>query len=221
MNKEKLSASKNAYRKANLAKFSEYSRTWAKTNPEKVKAYNKAYREANKEKRRMQSKLWRTANRKRKRAVDKIYRETHKEKMKAYQKAYYQANKEKLKIQMDIWRKANPEKISVYAKNSFKKNPENQRKITRKYRALKHTTQIEPINDKIVYLRDGWVCQICHKRVDKRVKHPNPMCASLDHIIPLSHGGAHIYSNIQLAHLSCNLLKNHYVLPQGEQMRLF
>lgn len=90
-----------------------------------------------------------------------------------------------------------------------------------KRQALKYQTQSEPINEKVVYLRDGWICQHCKKRVDKRLKHPNPMCASLDHIIPLTKGGSHTYDNVQLAHLQCNVNKHTNILPQGEQLRIF
>lgn len=56
-----------------------------------------------------------------------------------------------------------------------------------------------------IYERDGWVCQLCHKKVNNRLKHPNPFSPSLDHIIPLSKGGPHSRANVHLAHLRCNL----------------
>lgn len=138
-------------------------------------------------------------------AYKKAYYEANREKAKAQTKAYYQANKERMKAAFRAWKKTNPDKV---------------REQTHKRRALKYKTQIEPINEKIVYLRDGWICQHCKKRVDKKFKHPNPMSASLDHIIPLSKGGTHTYDNVQLAHLGCNSSKCNNVLPQGEQLRL-
>lgn len=53
----------------------------------------------------------------------------------------------------------------------------------------------------VVYLPTH--CAICGKpyqRGDKR---------SLDHIIPLSHGGLDTRDNVQSAHKTCNELKNH------------
>ncbi|KKN65430.1 hypothetical protein LCGC14_0481500 [marine sediment metagenome] len=44
------------------------------------------------------------------------------------------------------------------------------------------------------------ICGICEKWVQ-------PKQASMDHIYPLSKGGGHIYDNIQLSHLLCNLRK--------------
>lgn len=58
-----------------------------------------------------------------------------------------------------------------------------------------------------VYDRDGWVCQLCDEPVDQAARHPDPMSASLDHIIPIARGGSHTRANTQLAHLMCNILK--------------
>ena len=62
-----------------------------------------------------------------------------------------------------------------------------------------------------IYNRDKWICQICKKSVEKNLYFPNPKCASLDHIIPLSRGGTHESGNVQLAHLSCNTSKGNRV----------
>lgn len=68
-----------------------------------------------------------------------------------------------------------------------------------------------PIADRVVnaeiFDRDGWVCQLCHAPVDQILMHPDPMSKSLDHVVPLSRGGAHSPDNVQLAHLSCNVRK--------------
>lgn len=65
--------------------------------------------------------------------------------------------------------------------------------------------QAERISRSKVYARDGWVCQLCGLSVDPAVCYPEPLCASLDHKIPVSAGGEHTYDNVQLAHLQCNL----------------
>ena len=161
------------------------------SNQEEIKQYHKAYYKANCEKIKAQTKAWREAN--------PVYD-------KSYRKAHHEINRERDNNQSKLWAKVNPNK---------------NREASRKRRALKHTTQVEPINDKIVYLRDGWICQICKKRVDKRLKWPDPMSPSVDHIMPLYEGGSHTYKNVQLAHLGCNLSKKTDVLPQGEQLRIF
>lgn len=53
------------------------------------------------------------------------------------------------------------------------------------------------------------MCAICGQPVDKRLKFPHPMSATIDHIIPIAKGG-HPASmdNLQLAHLIYNQVKS-------------
>lgn len=53
-----------------------------------------------------------------------------------------------------------------------------------------------------------WRCHLCDKDVDKMVRHPDPLSATLDHIVPLRIGGEHVYENCALAHLECNIKKD-------------
>ena len=59
----------------------------------------------------------------------------------------------------------------------------------------------------MVYVRDGWTCGLCNEGVDGSLRWPHDMSASLDHVVPISLGGPHLYSNVQLAHLGCNVAK--------------
>lgn len=55
--------------------------------------------------------------------------------------------------------------------------------------------------------RDGAQCGICGELVDLELRHPDPGSASVDHILPVALGGTHDETNLQLAHLKCNLTK--------------
>lgn len=55
--------------------------------------------------------------------------------------------------------------------------------------------------------RDGWACGLCPRDIDPELSYPDPLSQSLDHVIPLSAGGGHVWSNVQLAHLVCNMRK--------------
>lgn len=69
----------------------------------------------------------------------------------------------------------------------------------------------------VAYLtkRDRGRCGICHKPVRAAT---GPMRPSIDHVVPLSRGGLHELSNVQLAHFRCNLSKNN--AGDGEQLLL-
>jgi len=86
----------------------------------------------------------------------------------------------------------------------------------RSERWAKHSSDWAYLRDKVeregerfrvqdIYIRDKWICQICHSKVDQRLKYPHPKSASLDHIIPIALGGIHTRENVQLAHLDCNV----------------
>lgn len=59
------------------------------------------------------------------------------------------------------------------------------------------------------------VCGICGRPVDKSLKYPDPMCAVIDHIIPVDKGGhPSDLSNLQLAHMCCNRKKSDKLLKE-------
>lgn len=79
-------------------------------------------------------------------------------------------------------------------------------------RRIRTTEDIEDFRRSEIYDRDGWICQLCKKAVNPKLTFPNPGCASLDHIVPLSRGGGHKTTNVQLAHLRCNTSRGNKVL---------
>lgn len=85
-------------------------------------------------------------------------------------------------------------------------------------RAEKYGVEYEHVDVRRVYARDGWKCGICGDRVDRRLKYPHRMSASLDHVMPLSLGGSHTYVNTQCAHWICNVRKGNRLA--GDQLAL-
>ncbi len=51
--------------------------------------------------------------------------------------------------------------------------------------------------------RDNWTCHLCGNVVDPMVSE-GPARATLDHVIPKSHGGHGGRANLRLAHADCN-----------------
>jgi hypothetical protein len=76
-------------------------------------------------------------------------------------------------------------------------------------RAKRLGVEYEYINVMKVFERDGWKCQICGVSTPKSrrgTKHFN--APELDHRIPMSKGGGHLYSNVQCACRRCNAEKS-------------
>lgn len=69
----------------------------------------------------------------------------------------------------------------------------------------------EHIDRRAVFIRDNGECHLCKQPVDFDLKWPHPMSRTLDHVIPISHGGQHTYENVRLAHMWCNTSKGNRV----------
>jgi 5-methylcytosine-specific restriction endonuclease McrA len=97
----------------------------------------------------------------------------------------------------------------LHAEGRIKAQPWNdkRRSTDQLRRARKKGATVERVHLEMVADRDGFVCGICKGSVDMTLPHPDPWSKSLDHVVPLSKGGAHSYSNTQLAHLRCNVSK--------------
>jgi ribosomal protein S27E len=85
-------------------------------------------------------------------------------------------------------------------------------------RARKRGVDFESFLSEEIFQRDKWVCGVCRRRISRRLRHPHPMSASLDHVIPLSKGGSHTRANARAAHLRCNLRR--YNRGGNEQLAL-
>lgn len=66
-----------------------------------------------------------------------------------------------------------------------------------------------------LYLRDGGVCRLCGKEIDFDGDSNSNDYPSIDHIIPIAHGGLHEWSNVQLACRGCNARKCDS-MPEGK-----
>lgn len=141
--------------------------------------------------------------------------EAHREKRLAYRREHYAANRERLINGMRVYDAANREaklaRLKVYREahreESIKRakawrlaNPERCRVHGQIKRARKKRVPYESVDPAAVYRRDEGRCGICGEMTDPNDWH-------LDHIIPLSRGGHHLYRNVQVSHPVCNIAK--------------
>jgi 5-methylcytosine-specific restriction endonuclease McrA len=92
------------------------------------------------------------------------------------------------------------------------KNHDKRRSGDLRRRARRAAVPSEDVRPSVVFERDVWICHLCEGPIDRLVVFPDPMSSSVDHVIPLSRGGHHIYSNCAAAHLVCNLRKGSRIL---------
>lgn len=114
-----------------------------------------------------------------------------------------------------LWR------IEAQADGRIKREPwgDRRRDAYHRRRALKKQASTgNPVLLSEIAKRDKWKCGICRKRVNPKLVWPHPMSPSLDHVVPLTKGGAHDPANVVLAHLVCNTSKGNR--GGGEQLAL-
>lgn len=86
---------------------------------------------------------------------------------------------------------------------------------TAKRRATERSIEAENIDPFKVFDRDKWKCRLCGIKTPKTKRGSYMDTApELDHIIPLSKGGKHIYSNVQCSCRKCNQMKGGKELGQ-------
>ena len=116
----------------------------------------------------------------------------------------YQRNKARRDATNRAWRQANPERRLLHVRRSQKRNPDSHRRSTRndiiRRKRLLAGAPFEPISYDEVYQAFEGRCGICKESLPRAKM-------TLDHIIPLSKGGAHTRANVQPAHRACNSRK--------------
>lgn len=71
------------------------------------------------------------------------------------------------------------------------------------------TQAVENVNPIKVFERDKWKCQICGVKTPRKLRGTlDDRAPELDHVMPLSLGGAHSYMNTQCACRKCNAEKS-------------
>lgn len=112
-------------------------------------------------------------------------------------------------LRAEKFRRDNPD----YWKHWQANNTGKVRDIANRRRAKRLSAPNEKIDRAVVFERDNYTCKICLDPIDMDLKWPHRFSPTLDHIIPINKGGAHLYENLQAAHFTCNVSKGDR-LPQ-------
>lgn len=91
-------------------------------------------------------------------------------------------------------------------------------KSLRKRKAIAKNAPWEDFEDREIYERDGWTCQIGLHSIDPEAKHPDLGCATIDHILPRSYGGGHTRDNVRTACLFHNMSRGNKVSDEDLEL---
>lgn len=88
-------------------------------------------------------------------------------------------------------------------------------KRDRRIRRMNNREHDNDITLEKLFDRDKGICRLCGKPCDRNDKTCGPNYPSIDHIIPISKGGKHVWDNVQLAHRQCNIAKRDTIYAPG------
>lgn len=151
------------------------------------------------------------------------YRAKHRDEERVKRRARYFRNHDKEKEVRREWRVKNAVKVREYNHEYFRQhpdknikwrkqnlprakeldriwritNPQKKQESVMRRRVRQIGNGVEKYSRIEVIRRDGSRCHICGKKVKKTE-------ITLDHLIPISRGGQDIFSNVRVAHKSCN-----------------
>lgn len=129
-------------------------------------------------------------------ASNKKWQEKNLDKFAGYSAEFRKRNPEKTKAVVIEWRLQNKEHIRKYSKNYRIKHPEQKLKGRQTRRARRTKASVYLVTTKDLEQIMSKACIYC-----------GAPSQHLDHIIPLSRGGAHSISNLVAACATCNLSK--------------
>ena len=191
-----------------------YMKANREANPEIFAARKAAYYQRNKQKEIDRVKRWAVENREAKRAYAREYRAKNAERDKPRRKETYLKHRDAVIKRSCEWNKNNPERAAQF-RAAYQRSPAGRKVMEHSRHKRRAAINAGPIDR--IYIEDLAAmcsnrCGICGRKVKVAER-------TIDHIVPLSKGGLHVWSNVQLAHGRCNSGKGARLLG-GVQPRL-
>jgi 5-methylcytosine-specific restriction endonuclease McrA len=206
-NKERIAKYKQKHQQEHKVEIAAYQLEYKKANKDKIAKLNQANYQNNKERRADWQREYDKKNKERVALRHKEYSQKHKKEIAAYKREHYQQNKEQIAVRSKAYRQTQNGRAA-------------DRRGKQKRRALKFNVRYEIFDSTEIFERDGYQCQQCGRRTRPDYKNPNhALYPNLDHIQPLSLGGAHTRQNTQCLCHACNMQKHNTGV--GDQLRLF
>lgn len=182
------------------------ARTWRLAHPEESIETKRAYREAHREELRAKANAYYETHLEGRHVYNAAIYAAHRVEQLASAHVYYRLHRTERIAASGAWRKSHPEKRRAYGCTYRARHPHEIAERTRRRQARIRGAMISPIDLEAIKVRDRMRCCICGKKVAERD-------FSLDHIVPLSLGGAHSQENLRVAHRRCNSRRGAGRLP--------
>lgn len=167
--------------------------------------------EERKEKARKRARAWNADNKERKAEASKAWAEANPEKVKSSVKKWREGNREKTRAISNAWFKRNPGTASKASKSWRDRYPERYKASQKNWRLENaHYWRIRHLQEQSVpsdFTCADWECVL------EEFSHACAYCLrqdvklTMDHVVPISKGGAHTVGNIVPACKSCNSKK--------------
>ena len=181
----------------------------------------KAWREHRKARRAETNRAYYERNREKVLARQKERRAENSEEMAEYARRYYQEHKSHLLALERQRREANPDTFRERDRAWRVANADKVNENSTRYRARRRgSSDVESgVSWRTVAARDGMACTYCGIICDEQDGHHilardganrwvcGPTYPTIDHVVPVSKGGAHTMANVVLACLTCNKRK--------------
>lgn len=191
-----LIAQTKAYAEAHPQMKRDVSRRWRERNPDAVRAQNVKWYAENKDRNRERVRQWRLDNPEAWAAIQVRWRDD-------------ETRRSAARAATIEWRRQHPDRVAAWLEANRDKVLE---KAARR-RSRQQVGSVGPVNLESLWIRANGVCCLCGGPLDRSLKYPDPMSRSLDHAIPLAHGGPHSQENLQWTHLICNVRKGAKIAP--------
>lgn len=192
----------------------EYGRDYRAKNSERISERLKRYYEENRERVGEKKRLRRESEEVRQGERERSRRNylEHKEEYRERTYKWRHENPEKEREHKRVYRERHKEGIKKYRSCFRREHPEKDLAYGARRRMLIGAKMDNEIDIKRIYKRDRDICYLCGKKVKKSERH-------LDHVIPLSRGGAHSEENLRVTHGRCNLIKGAKLVEELDMSR--